>query len=61
MEREQLRIESDVASVVYYMNGGINYVDAYALSLQQLKVLGDTITNHYEKQDQAIKKSSKRS
>jgi hypothetical protein len=61
MEREQSRIESEVASVVYYMNGGLDYTHAYNLSLHQLKTLGETITSHYEKQEQAIKNSHKRS
>jgi hypothetical protein len=57
MERDRDRIESDIASVVYYMNGGLSFTDAYGLSTQQLKRLGDTITTHFEKQNEAIKKT----
>ena len=57
MERDRDRIESDIASVVYYMNGGLSFIDAYSLSTVQLKRLGDTITTHFEKQNEAMKKS----
>lgn len=52
------RIESDIANVVFYLNGGLNYTDAYALSSDQLKSLSDAVSTHYEKQNEALKKAN---
>ena len=59
MKRDAANIEKDIANVVFYLNGGLNFTDAYSLSNEQLKILSDTISTHYEKQNEAIKKSSK--
>ena len=58
MQQEVKRIESDIANVVFYLNGGLNYTDAYALSSEQLKYLSDTVSTHYEKQNEAMKKAN---
>ena len=59
MERDRDNIEKEIAQIVYYMNGGLNYVDAYSLSTSQLTSLNDTITKHYEKQNESLQRSSK--
>jgi hypothetical protein len=62
MERDRERTEKDIASVVYYMNGGLNFADAYGLDTGQLTRLSNVITEHHEKQAEAYKQgSSKRS
>jgi len=55
MERDRQRIEDDIAHVVYYMNGGLNFVDAYDLSMDQLQRLNKTITQHFERQNESLK------
>jgi len=59
MERDRDNIEKEIAQLVYYMNGGLNYVDAYSLSASQMKFLSETINKHYEAQADAMKKGSK--
>jgi hypothetical protein len=56
LNRESKEIEREIAGVVYYMNGGLNFVDAYQLSMDQLSVLSDTVKNHFEKQNEAFKR-----
>jgi glutamate formiminotransferase len=56
LNRECKEIEKEIAGVVYYMNGGLNFVDAYELSMDQLNVLSETIKNHFEKQNEAFKR-----
>lgn len=58
MERERQRIEDDIALVTYYMNGGLPFDTAYSLEMAQLMRLHKTITNHFEQQNEAIKKSN---
>jgi len=55
MKREYSTLEREIASVVYYMNGGVNLSDAYNLSIEQLELLADVISKHYEKQNDALK------
>ena len=60
MNQDVSRMEKDIANVVFYLNGGLNYTDAYALSNEQLKILTDVVNDHFEKQNEAYKKASKR-
>ena len=60
MEKDRNRIEKDIAMIVFYMNGGLNYTDAYTLSLNQLNDLSTTVNEHYEKQAQAMNTSKAR-
>ncbi len=60
MNQDVSRMEKDIANVVFYLNGGLNYTDAYALSNEQLKTLTDVVNDHFEKQNEAYKKASKR-
>ena len=41
-------IEKDIASLVYYMNGGINYNDAWLLTAKQRRVMIKVIEDHYK-------------
>lgn len=41
-------IEKDIASLVYYMNGGLNYNDAWLLTHNQRKVMIKVIEDHYK-------------
>jgi hypothetical protein len=58
MERYRQQVEDDIAHVVYYMNGGLNFTDAYHLTSEQINRLNNTIKTHFEKQEEAIKQSS---
>lgn len=60
MNQDVSRMEKDIANVVFYLNGGLNYTDAYSLSSEQLKTLTDVVNDHFEKQNEAYKKASKR-
>lgn len=41
-------IEEDVATLVYYMNGGLNYNDAWLLTAEQRKIMGHVIERHFK-------------
>lgn len=41
-------IEDDVAGVVYYMNGGLDYNDAWLLTLDQRKRMMGVIQKHFD-------------
>jgi hypothetical protein len=56
MERESIAIEKEIATVVFYTNGGLAFDCAYDLSMQQLKIISDVIQEHYDKQAEAYKK-----
>ena len=58
MERERQRIEDDIALVTYYMNGGLPFDKAYALEMAQIMRLHKTITNHFEQQNEAMKRET---
>lgn len=60
MEREMESIEREIATVVFYTNGGIAYDKAYDLSMNQLQVMSDVIKEHYEKQAEAYKPKGNR-
>lgn len=60
MKRERDNIEKEIATLVYYMNGGLNYVDAWSLSNSQIKSMSDVINKHYETQAEAMKKGSRK-
>lgn len=50
-------IESDIANLVYYMNGGLTYSEAWRLTTSQMKSLSGTISKHYEMQAEAYRKA----
>lgn len=58
MDHEAKLIEKEISSLVYYMNGGLAYADAYDMSMDQLNVLSEVIKTHFEKQAEAYNKTS---
>lgn len=41
-------IENDVATLTFYMQGGISYNDAWLLTSKQRKQMSNAIEKHYE-------------
>lgn len=48
LAKNRLIIEEDVATLVYYMNGGLNYNDAWLLTREQRKVMTHVIERHFK-------------
>lgn len=48
MDRNRNIINEEVATLVYYMNGGLNYNDAWLLTADQRKSLSKVIEKHYK-------------
>jgi hypothetical protein len=59
MEQERKHIEKELAVLVYYMQGGLSYTDAYHISLEQMKHLSDAVVEHYEKQNSVMNNMNK--
>jgi len=53
MDREAKSIEKEISSLIYYMNGGLSYSEAYTCSMEQLNIMSDVIKIHFEKQAEA--------
>lgn len=51
MERNKLAIEQDVNTLVFYMNGGLDYNDAWLLTGLQRSRMGEVIRKHHEAQN----------
>jgi hypothetical protein len=56
MDKNRELIHKDVASLVFYMHGSVDFSDAYCLSLQQRKLMVKVIEEYREAQNP--KKSS---
>lgn len=48
LAKNRLIIEEDVATLVYYMNGGLNYNDAWLLTREQRKIMTHVIERHFK-------------
>ena len=48
MERNRNIINDEVATLVYYMNGGLDYNDAWLLTADQRKALSKVIEKHFK-------------
>lgn len=48
MERNRNAIEHDLASISFYMQGGLSFSDAHMLTADQRKMMGKIIEKHYE-------------
>lgn len=48
LESNRNGIEIDINSLVYYMNGGLDYNDAWLLTLEQRKNMMNVIKRHFE-------------
>jgi hypothetical protein len=57
MEKNRRVIEADVNTLVFYMNGGLDYNDAWLLTTDQRRSLGHVVEKHFEAMNP--KKSSK--
>lgn len=51
MEKNKKIIETDIATLVYYMNGGLDYNDAWAISSDQRKTMVSVIQKHFDAQN----------
>lgn len=57
MEKNRNSIELDVDSLVFYMNGGLDYNDAWLLTARQRGNMGEVIRKHFEAQNPDRKKN----
>lgn len=48
MQQNRNTIEEEIAMLVFYMEGGLDFNDAYALSSLQRQRLAKVIEKHYE-------------
>ena len=48
MNKNVIAVEKDIASLVYYMNGGLSYNDAWLLTSNQRKIMVKVIEDHYK-------------
>jgi hypothetical protein len=47
MGRNRSAVEVDVSTLVFYMKGGLDYNDAWLLTLKQRKTMSGIIEKHY--------------
>ncbi len=59
MAKERKQVEQDIATIVFYMQGGLSYNDAFMLSSEQLEILYKTVHEHYERQNNALNSNKK--
>ena len=59
MEHDRTQIEKQLAMAAFYMQGGLSYLDAYKLSMDQITRIMDVITEHYDKVNQVPGSKSK--
>ena len=55
MESDRQKLEGDLAKLVFHMNGGLSYVDAYNLSGDQMRMLTEVINQHNQAQVDAMR------
>ena len=48
MERNKKMLEEEIATLVYYMNGGLSFNDAYLTTAIQRKTMSRVIEKHFE-------------
>ena len=54
MEQERNAIEKELATLVFYLQGGINVSDSYMLNENQIKTYSEVIKQHYEMQSSKL-------
>jgi CRISPR/Cas system CMR subunit Cmr6 (Cas7 group RAMP superfamily) len=59
LDKHRKHIEKEIATVVFYMQGGLNFTDAYGISMDQISLLAEVIEEHYEKQNNIANSMSK--
>ena len=48
LSKNRTIIENDINSLVYYMNGGLDYNDAWLLTLDQRRGMMNVIQKHFD-------------
>ena len=48
MERNRNAVQQEVATLSFYMQGGLDYNDAFLLSAEQRSIMSKIIEKHYE-------------
>lgn len=48
MDKNKSTIERDIATLTFYMQGGLNYNDAWLLTARQRQQMLSVIEKHYE-------------
>jgi hypothetical protein len=48
LEKNRNIIEEEIATLVYYMNGGLNFSDAYLTTAKQRKIMSKVVEKHFE-------------
>jgi hypothetical protein len=48
MERNRKAIQQEIATLAFYMQGGLDYNDAFMLSAEQRATMSKIIEKHYE-------------
>lgn len=48
MDKNRKVIESDISTLVFYMNGGLDYNDAWLLTNDQRRGMSKIIEKHYD-------------
>jgi hypothetical protein len=48
MESNRKTVESDIATLTFYMQGGLNYNDAWMLTIEQRQIMSKVIEKHHE-------------
>ena len=51
MNKNILAVESDINSLVFHMNGGLDYDDAFLLTIDQRRNMANMVQKHYESQN----------
>lgn len=59
LEKHRKQIEKEIGTVVFYMQGGLNFTDAYSISMDQISLLAEVIQEHYDKQNNLANSMSK--
>jgi hypothetical protein len=52
MEKDRRQIERQLAMISFYMQGGLSYLDGYKLSMDQVTLITEVISEHYDKVNQ---------
>lgn len=50
MDHNRELIHTDMATLVFYMNGSLDFNDAYCLSMQQRKIMAKVVKEYRESQ-----------
>lgn len=59
LEKDRKQIEKQIATVAFYMQGGLSYMDGYNLPLENLSMMMEVISEHYDKVNNMMNNRSK--